>query len=312
MSDKPLISIIIPVFNAELFLEETLNSVEKQTYENWECIIINDGSTDSTLSIAKQWAEKNPKIKVFDKKNEGHSQTRNFGIQQAQSDYIAFLDSDDLWLPHHLEMLITNLLQNNTDLVFSYAYRIENEKTTNIPALKKANEEKILGLQQGKIAIENFLQFNKISTPFCLVKREILIQNQCFSYHKNGEDYHTWLKILLNGGIFYSIDQATGYIRITENSTSDTDRNCTREIMEILSLLRKEIEYWGINYHQYFNLWCRRFLLLKDDKEHYIDALKYINGIDRQYFSTLKNIAPFLPKKLLKILYFLRLKYLYF
>lgn len=306
--DKPLISIIIPAYNAERFLGETLHSVMSQTYENWECLIINDGSTDNTLSVAKQWAVKNPKIKVFDKKNEGQSQTRNFGIQQAKSAYIAFLDSDDIWFPNHLETLIINLLENKADLVFSYAYRWENNQRSVIPALGKANNERIIGLQQGKIAIENFLQFNKISTPFCLVKKEILIKNQCFSYHKNGEDYHTWLKLLLNNRKFYAIDQATGYVRITENSTSDTDRNCTREVVEILSLLQKEIKHWGIDYHQYFNLWCRRFFLLKDNKSHHIKALEYINRIDAHYFGILKNIAKLLPKKLLKILVLFNLK----
>lgn len=66
--DKPLISIIIPAYNAERFLGETLLSVVNQTYENWECVIIDDGSSDNTLSVAQKWAEDNPKFKVFSKK----------------------------------------------------------------------------------------------------------------------------------------------------------------------------------------------------------------------------------------------------
>lgn len=306
--DKPLISIVIPTYNAECFLDETLHSVLNQTYENWECLIINDGSTDNSLTIAERWMEGNSKLKVFDKKNEGHSQTRNFGIQYAQGEYIAFLDSDDLWLPQHLEVLVTKLLQNNADLVFSYAYRLENGAKTYIPVLKKAHKEKILGLQQGKSAIENFLYFNKISTPFCLVKKDILVQNHCFNYYKNGEDYHTWLKLLLYGYKFYAINQATGYVRVTENSTSNIDRNCTREVVEIISLFREEIIKWDINYQYFFVLWCKRFLLLKDSKTHYMDALEYINSIDNNFFSILKSIAPLLPKKLLKIISIFRLK----
>lgn len=309
---KPLVSIIIPVFNAEPFLDETLRSVLHQTYENWECILINDGSTDNSWSILEKWARNNPKIKIFSKENEGASKARNFGIRHAKGEYIAFLDSDDLWLPIHLSTLIKNLLENNTDLVFSYAYRLENKIYTTIPALDNAYKNIIWGLQEGKSALENFLQSNKISTPFCLVKRDFLIKNKCFDYQKNGEDYHAWLKLLLDGGKFFAIPKATGYVRIRENSTSDTDRNCTREVIEILTLLQKDIKKWGIDYPSYFSLWCRRFLLLKESKAHYIEALNYINSIEPRYFATLKNIAPLLPKKILKIICIFRLKIKFF
>jgi glycosyltransferase involved in cell wall biosynthesis/SAM-dependent methyltransferase len=110
MSDKQLVSCIIIFFNAEKFLEEAIESVFAQTYENWELLLIDDGSTDSSTTIALNYAEKYPeKVKYLEHEghqNRGMSATRNLGIQNAKGDYIAFLDADDIWLPYKLEQQI--------------------------------------------------------------------------------------------------------------------------------------------------------------------------------------------------------------
>jgi len=110
MSYKQLVSCIIIFFNAEKFLEEAIESVFAQTYENWELLLVDDGSTDSSTTIALNYAEKYPE-KVMYLEHEGHqnrgmSATRNLGIQNAKGDYIAFLDADDIWLPYKLEQQI--------------------------------------------------------------------------------------------------------------------------------------------------------------------------------------------------------------
>jgi glycosyltransferase involved in cell wall biosynthesis len=111
-----LVSIIIPAYNVEKYIGETIKSVINQTCGNWELIIINDGSTDDTADIAKKMAEKDPRIKLYSQENGGVSRARNKGLTLAQGDYIAFLDADDLWKTDFLEKLIH--AKNDADLVY--------------------------------------------------------------------------------------------------------------------------------------------------------------------------------------------------
>ena len=141
------ISIIIPVWNAEEFLVETINSVLNQTYKNIEIICINDGSSDNSLKVLKE-IQKNykDKIIVIDQENQGGSAARNVGLDKATGDYIAFLDNDDLYHPQYLEILYYKLKENNCDVSicrnvifndgenfsFNKSYDIKNIKTRRI------------------------------------------------------------------------------------------------------------------------------------------------------------------------------------
>ena len=99
----PVFSIIIPLYNQEKYIQNTIESALNQTFKDFEIIVVNDGSTDSSLAIVKQIEDS--RIKIFSIKNGGVSRARNFGIEKAKSDLIAFLDADDLWRNNHLEAL---------------------------------------------------------------------------------------------------------------------------------------------------------------------------------------------------------------
>lgn len=115
-----LVSIIIPAFNAEKYIEETIHSVVYQTYTNWELLIIDDGSTDATKEIVISFTKNNNKIKYYYHNNRGVSYTRNRGISLSKGSYIAFLDADDIWEPYNLKIKISELEKNpNIDYVFS-------------------------------------------------------------------------------------------------------------------------------------------------------------------------------------------------
>jgi teichuronic acid biosynthesis glycosyltransferase TuaG len=113
-------SIITPVYNAEDFLEETLNSILNQTYQNWESILINDNSNDGSLEIAERFVRLDPRFKIINKTvSEGAARARNAGIEQAKGRFIAFLDSDDVWLPEKLAEQIAFMKEK--DIAFSYS-----------------------------------------------------------------------------------------------------------------------------------------------------------------------------------------------
>jgi glycosyltransferase involved in cell wall biosynthesis len=113
-----LVSVVIPAYNAASFIERTINSVLSQTYQNFEILVINDGSKDNTLEVIQKLSQKDPRIKVLDKKNSGVSDTRNLGIEMSKGDFIAFLDADDIWLPNKLEIQVS-LMQKNQNLFWS-------------------------------------------------------------------------------------------------------------------------------------------------------------------------------------------------
>lgn len=99
-----MFSVIIPVFNGEKFIEKAIASVFAQTVSDWELVIVNDGSTDNTLSVLEKYKD-NEKIKIISKENEGVSVARNTGVKNSKGDYIAFLDADDVWHENHLEVV---------------------------------------------------------------------------------------------------------------------------------------------------------------------------------------------------------------
>ena len=116
--DCPLISVIIPVYNVEKYLRECLDSVLVQTYSNYEVILVDDGSTDTSHSICREYCDKDSRFKAYQKENGGASSARNFGLSFAKGEYLYFLDSDDYLKPYALEKMITCVYQNNADLVF--------------------------------------------------------------------------------------------------------------------------------------------------------------------------------------------------
>lgn len=115
----PLISVIIPLYNSEKTIRETLESVFGQTFSDFEIIAVNDGSKDSTLDILA--TIKDPRLKVFSYPNAGISPSRNRGIFHAEGEFIAFLDRDDLWTPDKLELQL-KALQENPDAALAYSW----------------------------------------------------------------------------------------------------------------------------------------------------------------------------------------------
>lgn len=114
---KPLVSIIIPVYNAASFLSECLDSVINQTYKNLEIICVNDGSTDASLSIIKKYAKKDKRIRYYTQKNKGQSAARNIGIKMCKGEYISFIDSDDMIDLHTISVAVDLFLKEHVDMV---------------------------------------------------------------------------------------------------------------------------------------------------------------------------------------------------
>lgn len=122
-----LVSIIMPMYNSEKYLRESIESVLAQTYSNWELLIIDDFSKDQSLSIAKSYVEKDPRIRLLsnDRRIGMPSAPRNVGVQAAKGRYISFLDSDDVWFPQKLEQQVALFADNRTAIVYSNYEKID-------------------------------------------------------------------------------------------------------------------------------------------------------------------------------------------
>jgi len=115
---KGLVSIIIPVYNTELYIKEALDSVIAQTYKNWEAILVNDGSTDNSPEICVEYAKKDSRfIYICKEKNEGLLLARKTGLENARGEYIANLDSDDIYKPQFLEKMLAKIKEGDNDFV---------------------------------------------------------------------------------------------------------------------------------------------------------------------------------------------------
>ncbi len=127
MENQALISVIIPVYNVENYLRECIDSVLCQTYGNFEIILVDDGSTDSSGGICDEYVDRDERISVIHQKNAGPSKTRNTGLENATGEYIYFLDSDDYIEKNALELLVNTAESNDADLVFFDAHSFSDD-----------------------------------------------------------------------------------------------------------------------------------------------------------------------------------------
>ena len=125
----PLVSVIMPAYNAEQYIASSIESVLNQTFSDFELIIINDGSTDNTLEIINQFIKTDKRINVISQKNQGETAARNTGLKHAIGEYISFLDSDDLYLETFLEKLLIKIKKEECDIAYcGFSYMKYNEK----------------------------------------------------------------------------------------------------------------------------------------------------------------------------------------
>ena len=125
-----MISIIVPIYNAELYLSECLDSICSQTYHDLEILLIDDGSTDSSLKICREYAARDKRIQVFQKANGGPSDTRNYGMDRAGGEYIMFFDSDDYAKPDLCEKLVSAMESDATDFVLCGNFNVAASRVT--------------------------------------------------------------------------------------------------------------------------------------------------------------------------------------
>ena len=208
-TDYGLVSIVMPNYNSEKYIKDTICSVLNQTYQNWELLLVDDCSTDNSLSLARSFDDE--RIRIFQNEtNSGAAVSRNYALKMAKGKWIAFLDSDDLWVPEKLEKQIVYMTQN--DIIFSFTdYDVINEENRIVshykPHLDVCTYTDILKHNHiGCLTvIFNADSIGKILMPTDAIKRE---------------DMACWLRIMKKGVKAYCLHENLGQYKIHSNSVS--------------------------------------------------------------------------------------------
>ena len=206
-----LCSVIIPAYNCEKYLEETVRSVLGQSWEQFEIILVDDCSTDRTLAVAKALEGQDARIRVYQNQvNAGVSKTRNFAVSAAKGKWVAFLDSDDLWEPQKLERQM-KLARENKDCVLLYSsYSFMDDEGRRYDRVFSVPE---------KIDYKSLLKRNYIGNSTVMVRRDVMESIPMLGENLH-EDYAAWLKILKKYGAAFGDTEPLVCYRIAKNSRS--------------------------------------------------------------------------------------------
>ncbi len=215
MKHDVLISIITPSYNSEQFIAETIASVQAQTYNNWEMIIVDDASSDTTQQIIEKHAQQDSRIKYhFLTENSGAAVARNKATELAKGAFVAFLDADDLWMPQKLEKQLVFMNQHSAAVCFSSYDMIDEQGETlykRVVALKELSYDKqLVSNYVGNLTgIYNVEKLGKLFSPNI----------------RKRQDWALWLKSIEKAGMAYGIKEPLAYYRVRTGSMSSNKLN---------------------------------------------------------------------------------------
>ena len=231
-----LFSIVIPAYNSAKSICTTLNSVCAQTFLNYEIIVVDDGSSDNTYKLVKNWSNKNPfiKLKLIHQENKGIGGARNTGIKNSSGEFIAFLDSDDTWIKNKLETVKSILdIYDDIDFICHDVNTVQKDKS-------------ITPFRVGPASTFGELLFNGncIATSAVIVRKSKLLLVNMFSEdlkYNSAEDYELWLKLFkIKVKVYYIHKLLSYYFLSNEGISSRVSYHSER----ILNVIRDHYKHW--------------------------------------------------------------------
>lgn len=252
MKNADLVSIITPAFRASSYVSETIQSVISQSYANWEMLIVDDCSPDDTREIVRSWCVKDPRIKLIcQDRNGGPAAARNAALEVAQGRWIAFLDSDDLWLPKKLELQLDFQRSHGAKVTFTGFRRMSADG---------AQTGCLINIPE-RITYRQLLGNTVIATSTVIVDHEIsgTFRMKAMYY----DDFGCWLDLLRGGDIALGLQADLMRYRVVSQSVSRNKKNSARQVwrtyrtVEGLGLL--QASWYFVNYAVNGYLKYRRF-----------------------------------------------------
>lgn len=237
-----MISIITPAYNASRYLSCAIESVQAQTFDKWEMLIVDDYSRDNTLEIARSYAKRDHRIKAIGlKENMGAAQARNMALRQAQGPYIAFLDSDDMWLPQKLEKQLAFMKKGNHAFTFTSYECVSSDLsevlyTVNAPA---------------HIGYRGYLRNTIIGTLTVLINRDITGYFE-MPLIRSSHDMALWLQLMRRGHRAFALQEVLAKYRNTEKSNTDSKWKAAKDVWKVYRNIEQlNLIYAGVNFIGY-------------------------------------------------------------
>ncbi len=241
MAETALVSVVLPCYNAAAFLAATLDSVIAQSFQDWECIAVDDASKDETASILSGYAARDPRVRpVFLEKNGGAAASRNAALAELRGRYIAFLDADDLWEPAKLALQVDRLQATGAALCHS-SYRFIDEGGRSLPGGVKATPQ---------VDLRTYLRNTEIGMSTAMLDRE-QVGDFGFRDIRICQDTHLWLELLRRGFISEGLVEPLVKYRVRDGQISGSKVAMARQV---LALYREidEVPVW----EQFFSFAC--------------------------------------------------------
>lgn len=217
---KELVSIITPCYNGSKYVSETIESVLKQTYKNWEMLIVDDGSKDNSAEIISSYAKNDNRIRLIQQPNGGSANARNHAIREAQGQYITLLDADDLWEPNFLEEQIQFLKEKNAELIYSSFIMIdENSKVILKPyRIKEKVTYKQMLVTDYIPTVSGFYDCSRIGKVYLHEELKSLL-----------DDYAFWIDIIKETKIAYGNPKILARYRVLANSATGNKKKMIKK-----------------------------------------------------------------------------------
>ncbi|MBN2822696.1 MAG: glycosyltransferase [Coriobacteriia bacterium] len=231
-----MFSIVVPAFNASDTLTETLQAVSAQSYRDWECVVVDDGSTDDTLEIASRFAASDPRFRVISQENRGTGGAYNAGVCEASSEWITICSADDVLLSHHLRVMADAIADNPTADIVSCNGYFYYENGERVPVYPDGTEDSVRSW-----SVENLLERCFFSVGACY-RREWFDTVGGYAEDVFGEDYDFWLRAMARGATHLYIPMRLALHRVTATQKSaDHRRAYESDIRSIAALLGSEM-----------------------------------------------------------------------
>ena len=203
------VSIVMPAYNGERFIAEAIASVHVQTYRHWSLIVVDDCSSDGTVRVAREWAERDTRVKLLSSPvNGGTSAARNLGLSHCLGRYVAFLDADDIWLADKLDRQLAFMSRRNAGFSFTAYEKFGSSGPGNVIRASAS------------VSWRDMLKGNRIGCSTVMLDTQAFPQIRFPTGLGRQEDYALWLSLLREGGLAYGLDEPLVRYRVHETSKS--------------------------------------------------------------------------------------------
>lgn len=307
--EDSLVTVIVPIYNAEKYLDKCINSIVTQSYKKLEIILVNDGSSDLSKDICEKYAQNDIRIKFIDKKNSGVSDTRNIAINKALGEYILFADSDDWLESDMIELMVSSAKANNSDIVIcEFKNFYEDENRTEAMKLKDYSDYSFVDLISDESTQYGGFPWNK------LIRRDCIKNN----YHIDVHYYENLLFFLENSNLEtrYSVVHKPLYNYCINNGSALHSKNYSIKKVSTLDALLYVIDLVPEKYKDFYKFLfvCRYYenyyhlSFLKQEKEKIVKYERNTN----EFFNEIIKSDKLTIKQKMKLFIVHRLTWMYF